>query len=84
MKFALDAMGGDLAPSSVIQGALDALQSSSRPIKIILIGDETVIRKELGNKQSDAIEIVHTDQFVTMEDKFSSVLKAKTNSSLVR
>lgn len=84
MKFALDAMGGDFAPSSVIQGALDALQSSSRPIKIILIGDETVIRKELGNKQSNAIEIVHTDQVVNMEDKGSSVLKAKPNSSLVR
>jgi len=84
MRFALDAMGGDFAPHAVVQGALDALNKSSNHLSLILVGDETAIRKELNEHDSNSIEIVHTDDVVTMEDKGSKVLKTKPNSSLVR
>ncbi|MDC1037436.1 phosphate acyltransferase PlsX [Candidatus Marinimicrobia bacterium] len=84
MKFALDAMGGDFAPHAVIQGALDALEKTSKPLSIILVGDETAIHKELDGRNTDAIEIFHTDEVVTMEDKGSKVFKQKPNSSLVQ
>jgi glycerol-3-phosphate acyltransferase PlsX len=84
MRFALDAMGGDFAPNAVVQGALDAINKSSKPLNLILVGDETAIRSELAGRENDAIEIVHTDEVVTMEDKGSKVLKSKPNSSLVR
>ena len=84
MKFALDAMGGDFAPHAVIQGALDALEKTSKPLGIILVGDETAIHKELDGRNTDAIEIFHTDEVVTMEDKGSKVFKQKPNSSLVQ
>ncbi len=84
MRFALDAMGGDFAPHAVVQGALDALNISSNHLSLILVGDETAIRKELNEHDSNSIEIVHTDDVVTMEDKGSKVLKTKPNSSLVR
>ena len=84
MRFALDAMGGDFAPNAVVQGALDAINKSSKPLNLILVGDETPIRSELAGRENDAIEIVHTDEVVTMEDKGSKVLKSKPNSSLVR
>ena len=38
----------------------------------------------MGDRDSDAIQILHTDEVVTMEDKGSKVLKSKPNSSLVR
>jgi glycerol-3-phosphate acyltransferase PlsX len=84
MRFALDAMGGDFAPNAVVQGALDAINKSSKPLNLILVGDETAIRSELAGRENDAIEIVHTDEVVTMDDKGSKVLKSKPNSSLVR
>jgi glycerol-3-phosphate acyltransferase PlsX len=84
MRFSLDAMGGDFAPYAVVQGALDAINKTSKPLKLILVGDETAIRTELGGRESDSIEILHTDEVVTMEDKGSKVLKSKPNSSLVR
>ena len=84
MIFALDAMGGDFAPNAVVQGALDAINKTSKPLNLILVGDETAIRTELSGRESDSIEILHTDEVVTMEDKGSKVLKSKPNSSLVR
>jgi len=84
MKFALDAMGGDFAPHAVVQGALDAVDKSSEPLDLILLGDETAIRTELAGHDVETIEIVHTDEVVDMDDKGSKVLKMKPNSSLVR
>ena len=77
-------MGGDFAPNAIVQGALDAINKSSKPLNLILVGDETAIRSELAGRENDAIEIVHTDEVVTMDDKGSKVLKSKPNSSLVR
>ena len=82
MKFALDAMGGDFAPHAVVQGALDAIDKSSKPLSLILLGDETAIRTEMAGREVETIEIVHTDEVVNMEDKGSKVLKMKPNSSL--
>jgi len=77
-------MGGDFTPHAAVQGTLDALEKTSKSLNIILLGDETAIRTELGDRDSDAIQILHTDEVVTMEDKGSKVLKSKPNSSLVR
>jgi fatty acid/phospholipid biosynthesis enzyme len=44
----VDAMGGDLAPRVVIQGALEALRESSQSFEVALIGDEPQIRAEAG------------------------------------
>jgi glycerol-3-phosphate acyltransferase PlsX len=84
MKFALDAMGGDQAPYAVVQGALDAIKQSSHPLNLVLFGDETAILKQMTGRESDAIEIVHTDEVVSMEDQGPKVLKTKPNSSLVK
>ena len=84
MKFALDAMGGDQAPYAVVQGALDAIKQSSHPLNLVLFGDETAILKQMTGRESDAIEIVHTDEVVFMEDQGPKVLKTKPNSSLVK
>src|SRR5207248_8856766 len=42
---ALDAMGGDLAPASTVEGALRAHRE--RGLQILLVGDETRLRSEL-------------------------------------
>ena len=43
VKIALDAMGGDNAPASVIDGA-DIAKAKSPHIEILFVGDERLIR----------------------------------------
>ena len=84
MKFALDAMGGDYAPKSVVLGALNAIEKSSSPIKIIFLGDRDMILSELKHSNTENIEIIHTNDTVNIKDKSSTVIKKKPNSSLVK
>ena len=47
IKIAVDAMGGDNAPSEIVKGAVEAV--SERPdITVCLTGQEDIIKKELG------------------------------------
>ena len=46
VKVAVDAMGGDNAPSEIVKGAVLAVQEDSR-IKVFLVGQEDVLKKEL-------------------------------------
>mgnify|MGYP001220694217 FL=1 len=84
MKFALDAMGGDYAPKSVVLGGLNAIEKSSSPIKIIFLGDRDMILSELKHSDTENIEIIHTNDVVNIKDKSSTVIKKKPNSSLVK
>lgn len=43
---ALDAMGGDYAPVETVKGGVDAV-NASKEIKVLMVGDEEKIRKEL-------------------------------------
>ena len=49
IKIAVDAMGGDNAPSEIVKGAVEAV--SERPdITVCLTGQEDIIKKELEKK----------------------------------
>ena len=45
MKIAVDAMGGDFAPQSIVEGAV--LAAKEYGIKVLLVGDEDQVSKEL-------------------------------------
>ena len=85
MKIIVDSMGGDFAPSAVIQGAIAALKEEKGQFEILLTGNEHLIRQELEkiNFSSRDLKIHHTSQSVEMTDRPSQVLKAKPDSSLV-
>ena len=85
MKIAVDSMGGDYAPSSIIRGTIAALNERKGQFQIILTGYQDEIRRELkeNNFTSPDLEILHTTQSVEMTDKPSQVLKMKPDSSLV-
>ena len=48
VKVAVDAMGGDYAPVETVKGAVEAVSEHSE-IKVILVGKEDEIEKELIN-----------------------------------
>lgn len=80
MTIAIDAMGGDNAPNEIIKGALDSLQVTSS--KIILVGKEDVIKKELSPHHTDRIEIVPATQVIET-DEGAAAIKEKKDSSIV-
>ena len=85
MKIAVDAMGGDYAPRSVLEGVNLALKHYSQLETIFLVGNEPILIKglaSLGLEKHPKIEIVHTDEVVGMDESPVKGLKKKKNSSI--
>jgi len=79
-------MGGDHAPHATLQGAREALEAWPG-LFLYLVGDEAVLRPQLAKYGFTAdlltrAEVVHASQTVVMEDKATSILKEKKDSSI--
>ncbi|MBP2027585.1 glycerol-3-phosphate acyltransferase PlsX [Acetoanaerobium pronyense] len=83
MKIALDAMGGDNAPLSNIQGAFEAINAMD--VEVILLGDENIIKKHLEKENIDTpkITIKHCEEMISNDEKPVKAVRTKKNSSLV-
>lgn len=83
-KIALDAMGGDNAPVEMVKGAVDAL-SREKSIKVYLVGQEEVVRKELEKYtfDSDRIEIVNATEVIETAEPPVNAIRKKKDSSIV-
>jgi glycerol-3-phosphate acyltransferase PlsX len=84
MRIGLDVMGGDFAPSVTVKGAILAKTALPENTKIILIGNETLIKQELQkeNYSADAFEIVPTTQVIEMGEHPTKAFQQKTDSSI--
>lgn len=84
MKAIVDAMGGDNAPKSNVQGALNAIKEYG--VDVILVGDgKTILEclKDLGvDNLPKGLEMVHASEVVTMEDDPATAFRRKKDSSL--
>jgi glycerol-3-phosphate acyltransferase PlsX len=83
LTIAVDAMGGDHAPKSEVEGAIRA--ASSLPVKVILVGIEDVVRRELAlHPQAEdlPIEVLHASEVITMEDSAAKAVRTKKDSSI--
>lgn len=82
---ALDAMGGDHGPSVTVPAALDCL-AQMPDLKLILVGDETVLKEHLSDGSQwgygERLRIQHASQRVEMHDAPSKVLRNKKDSSM--
>ncbi len=84
IRVAVDAMGGDHAPSVVVQGALNALGDST-DIHVMLFGPEDVVTPLVvagGGDSLDSLSVVHSADVITMEDSPAAALKTKQASSI--
>ena len=82
LTIAVDAMGGDHAPKSEVEGAV--LAARTLGVKVILVGRKELVQQEL--KKHDAygelpIEVEHANDVITMEDA-TQVVRTKKDSSL--
>lgn len=82
MKLAIDAHGGDNAPREIIKGCHLAKQEFDADL--VLVGQEDEIVKIMQEEGIDRneFEIVNADVVLTMEDDPTSVVKAKSDSSM--
>ncbi len=83
MRIALDAMGGDFAPSETVKGALEALGLVSH--KIILVGDQEILQQELrrlGAEGEQRILVKHAPEVVRMDEQPLAALRKKRRSSI--
>ncbi|HSK75529.1 MAG TPA: phosphate acyltransferase PlsX [Thermoanaerobaculia bacterium] len=82
MPIAVDAMGGDYAPQSAVEGAFRAATEDGA--SVILVGDRVRVEAEL-RKWGDAsgrIEVVHAEEVVGMEEPAITPIRKKRRSSI--
>jgi glycerol-3-phosphate acyltransferase PlsX len=86
MRIGLDVMGGDLAPDPILQGGLDSLSLLGDDDRLVLFGDESVIRAGIDAAGADSarIEIVGTTGSVGMDESPVEAVRSKPDSSLVK
>ncbi len=83
LPVAVDAMGGDLGPTVVVEGALMAAKELG--ISSVIVGIEDQIRTALrtfGGENNQKIFVRHASQCITMEDTPSLAIRGKTDSSI--
>ena len=84
IKIAVDAMGGDNAPSEIVKGAVEAV--SERPdITVCLTGQEDIIKKELEKYtyKKEQIDIVPASEVIETGEPPVNAIRKKKDSSIV-
>lgn len=83
LTIAVDAMGGDHAPKSEVEGAIQAARELG--VGVILVGLKDVVEAELARHPGAAglpIEVHHASEFITMEDSAARAVRSKKDSSI--
>jgi glycerol-3-phosphate acyltransferase PlsX len=83
LTIAVDAMGGDHAPKSEVEGAIKA--ASSQHVGVVLVGQQDVLERELREHRNAGdlpIRIHHASEVVTMDDSAAKAFRAKKDSSI--
>ncbi len=83
-RVAIDAMGGDNAPSEIVKGAVDAANARDS-IQLILCGRQSEIEQELAKYQypKDRVKIINCDTVIEMAESPVNAIRSKKDSSMV-
>jgi phosphate acyltransferase len=81
MRIAVDALGGDRAPREVVAGALAAARRLPQD-EILLVGDETLVKPEVGKSAPANLSLRDSGGAVGMGDEATSAIRAKPDASV--
>jgi len=83
MRIALDAMGGDIGPSEVVKGGVDAVQEMG--LDVVLIGKRKLVQPEMRktNPRSLILPTVDAEEVVGMREPAAFAARYKKQSSIV-
>jgi len=85
LYIALDAMGGDYAPKSNIEGAIQFLKENNNGIGVYLVGNKEILERELKNYNIPSnlpLEIIHAEEVIEMDEPPSVAVRKKRKSSM--
>ena len=85
MRIAVDAMGGDDAPSVVVEGAVRAVQHAPDEVQVLLFGPEERLNNELAARDEASglpIQIVNAPEVIGMGEAPAAAVKSKQRSSI--
>ncbi|MCB0076303.1 MAG: phosphate acyltransferase PlsX [Anaerolineales bacterium] len=83
MRIALDVMGGDHAPQSPLDGAIEAVRAMPE-IEVVLVGPEALIREELAKRaDAPAFDIVHASEVIGMDEHPAQAVRSKKDATMV-
>jgi len=80
---AIDAMGAELGPAEVVEAVVLALQEIKHPIRLILVGQASVLEPLVtakGLDNDERVQIQHAPSVVTMDEKPKDSFKNKASS----
>ncbi len=82
-RVALDAMGGDNAPSEIVKGAIDAV-NKRKDIQVLLVGQEDVVKKELAGYtyNEEQVQVIHATEVIEMAEPPVQAIRKKKDSSI--
>lgn len=85
MKIAIDAFGGDHAPTEIIKGVVDAVNAEPG-FTAVLFGAEETVRAELSRYAypADRIEVVDAPEVIGNDESPTEGVRKKKNSSIVK
>ncbi|CAM2899373.1 phosphate acyltransferase PlsX [Paenibacillus sediminis] len=81
MRIAIDAMGGDHAPKSNVEGALAAAELW-KDTEIVLVGDQNQLEPLIDNKPAN-VTIHHASEVIEGEDEPVKSVRRKKDASMV-
>ncbi|UTJ06160.1 phosphate acyltransferase PlsX [Arcobacter roscoffensis] len=79
LKIAIDAMGGDFGPEPIIQGLVAALKQNNN-FTAIAVGKKDEIEPLLPKQFQSRVEILDTDDVISMHDSATDALKRKDST----
>jgi phosphate acyltransferase len=85
MKIGIDILGGDHAPEATVLGSILATSVLPSGSRLVLIGDENVIRSicQRENFDPSVFEIIHTTEFIEMGEHPARAFMQKPEASVV-
>ncbi|HPY89367.1 MAG TPA: hypothetical protein PLT23_01480 [Lentisphaeria bacterium] len=85
ISIAVDAMGGDFAPTAIVEGAGEVLDYYGDRYHLFLVGEQDKIEEELrriGKHGDKRLEVIPSTQVVEMGEHPVSAVRRKRNSSI--
>jgi phosphate acyltransferase len=82
VRIVVDAMGGDYAPSAVVEGVVEAVKEFET--EIVLVGIKDQVERELSKYTfpKERVTLVHAAEVVNMDEPATTSLRKKRNSSI--
>ena len=85
IRVAVDAMGGENAPRSEVEGGLAAVREADGALEVVFVGREDIVGEELARHDHEGlpVSVVHAVEVITMTDTPASAIRRKRGASIL-